>query len=276
MLKRKLNQVLSNKPQPAAPKPDFAAVQALRGKIKQWSELPLSQFCRTKPDFDAKHGLVYKLLRTSKDRLRDSTLCSHDSAFWLRNYQDSVSALWVIKLAGKDVGNVSRNQLMQWLRDRGETASMMEVYKWTKKWGFLDNNYTKTIISSPKTAEQARAIYKESKSLMSTKASKQALANKLLSELLNNSDLRKIDNPEKWAEDVFAVFKTFNKDLVTFQVMLGGMIKFQPLRRYHQEVWELATKQESANNIKIDKKLVETNERVMKLINSANKQNERN
>lgn len=269
MLKRKLNQVLLNKPQPAAPKPDFAAVQALREKIKDWSNLPLSQFCRTKPDFDAKHGLVYKLLRTSRERLRDSTLCCHDAAFWLRNYQDSVSALWVIKLAGKDAGSVSRNQLLQWLRDKGETANMMQVYKWTKKWGFPDTNHTQTIISSPKTAEEARSIYKESKSLMSTKASKQALANKLLSELLKNTDFRKIENPEKWAEDVYAVFKTFNKDLVTFQVMLGGMIRFQPLRRYHDEVWELAMKQQSANNIRVDKKLMETNDRVLKLIHAA-------
>lgn len=268
MLKRKLNQVLSNVPPPSPPKPDFSAQQALREKIKAWANLPLAQFCRTRPDFDAKHGLVYKLLRTSKERLKDSTLCSHDTAFWLRNYQNSVSALWVIKLAGKSAGSVSRNQLLQWLRDRGEMSNMLQVHKWTKKWGFVDSEHTMTILASPTSVEEARIVYRESKTVIASKASRQALANKLLGELLKNTRKQPQENTE-WGSDVYKLFKTLNKDLLTFQIMLGGMIKHQPLRAYFDELWELALKQQTANNIKIDTKLEETRERVQKLIRAG-------
>lgn len=256
VLKRRLNRVLkfgdAILPEERTSRPDFGEIQSLRNQIKRQIGLPVAQFCRTKPEFDAKHGLVYKMLKTDVSRLKNSTLCSHDVSYWLRDHKHPTAALWIIRLAGPFYGSIPRNQLLQWLKTHEHEKTMLTVYKWTKKWGFKDTERTRAIVAWPRSIEEARELYRDSK--FETAEAKRIYGNKLLNEvtLLNSVE------PEKF----WAFFRTLNKDVITFQTMLGAMIKHSTLRPYRDELWQLAERQEKANNIVIDTKMRETFQRL--------------
>lgn len=256
VLRRRLNRVLKFEnaivPEERTSKPDFGEIQRLRAQIKRHIGLPVAQFCGTKPEFDAKHGLIYKLLKTNATRLKNSTLCSHDVAYWLRDHKHPTAALWIVRLAGPFYGSISRNQLLQWLKTHEHKKVMQTVYKWTKKWGFKDTERTRTIVACPKSVEEARELYKNSS--FETAQAKHIYGNQLLKEI---SLLDSIQPAEFW---VF--FRTLNKDVITFQIMLGAMIKHNALRAYRDEIWHLAERHEKAHNIVIDAKMKETYQRV--------------
>jgi len=254
MLKKKLNYVLEHGKLPTA-KPKITQEQIsqsnlMRSNVQNWLDMPLAQFLRTKPPFHAKHGMVYKLLKTSPQRLHDSTLCSHDVAFWLRDHKHPTAATWVLKLAGPTVGQVSRNQVLQWLQNSNRNKDKQLFYQWTRKWGFEDSSATKAIMADPSTVVEARELYK------GFNGDKQVYGNKLLDRLAR----RGVE-----AEGLYAFFRTLNKDVVTFQIMLSAMIQHAELRKYLAVVWELAERQNANNNIKIDDKLRETYDRVVRL-----------
>lgn len=259
MLKKKLNYVLEHGKlplsRPQVTQEQIDASNEMRQKVQDRMRLPLSQFLSTKVPFDAKHGMVYKILKTSPQRLRDSTLCSHDVAFWLKDHKHPTAAAWVLKLAGPQVGQVSRNQILQWLKDRNEQQTF---YRWTRKWGFEDTAVTKTIMASPSSVSEARGQYKE------FKGDKQVFGNKLLHTLSHSQNID--------ADEFYAFFRMLPKDVITFQIMLSSMVRHLELRQFLDSVWELAEKQERNNNIKIDDKLRETHTRVAKLAASHNRQ----
>lgn len=270
-LKKKLRVIVLGVPKNSkinSKRTDFTKDEEIRVLISDRIQLNLRDMFK-KPSFNDKHGLAYKLLKTDKKRLEDSTLCSHDVQRWLRDFKNPSAAVWVLKLAGPKTGSISRNQILQWLKSNGKISEMRMVYNWTKKWGFNDTEYTKNIIVSAKSVEEARALYKETQ--FSTKESKRVFGNQLLKQLI--SDSTKYGIPK---EDVFGFFKMLNKDIFTYQLMLAAMIKHSEYRVYRDQVWELIVKDEQANNIKIDTKLKDTNERVLKLISASKRSNRHN
>lgn len=230
---------------------DFSEDQKVRQLIKQRMSLDVPQFCSTKPEFDGRHGLVYKLLKSSPQRLRNGVLTTHDMMFWLRQGK-VVPALWIVKLAGPQIGQVPRNQLLQWLGENNEKKQIDTVLKWTKKWGIKDNARSAVIASDPKTVAEARSIYKDTKT---DKQSRQILGNSLLKKVIT------LD-----AEEVYAFYKSLNKDVRTFQIMFAGMFKNRGLTQYRDEIWETVNRHSKANNFAIDTKLKETYEATAKII----------
>lgn len=225
---------------------NFEENKELSNKIKAMFEQPLREFCRKKPEFDYKHGLVYKLLKTDPHRLRNGVLTSHDARYWLRDRQLVVPALWLIRLAGPLKGLVARNELLQWLYERGERRNMMAVYNWTKKWGFEDNEHTRTITTVAKSVADAREKYRTS--AVREARSRLILGNKLLKEVANDGDPR----------EVIAFYRSLNKDVITFQIMLGAMLKNRGLLKYCDDIWATAQSQAATGSIVIDEKLRET------------------
>lgn len=222
---------------------DFSADQKIRHSIKQRMSLPLQRFCSSKPDFDGRHGLVYKLLKSSPQRLKNGVLTSHDMMYWLRQ-KKVVPALWIVKLAGDQAGQVPRNQLLQWLVENNQKKEIDTVLKWTKKWGIKENARSMVITADPQTVAEARAIYR---SADTDAHSRQILGNSLLKKVI-----------EYDPDQIYSFYKSLNKDVRTFQIMFAGMIRNPGLKKYRDELWETAQRHSKANNIAIDSKLEET------------------
>ncbi|PRT55422.1 hypothetical protein B9G98_03042 [Wickerhamiella sorbophila] len=229
---------------------DFREDQKIRQQIKERMTLQLPLFCSSRPEFDGRHGLVYKLLKSSPQRLKNGVLTTHDMMFWLRQ-KKIVPALWIVKLAGPHVGQVPRNQLLQWLGENNEKRHIETVLKWTKKWGIKDNARSAVIASDPKTVAEARSIYKATGT---DKKSRQILGNALLKKVVTYN-----------ADEVYAFYKSLNKDVRTFQTMFAGMFKNPELMKYREEIWETVNRHSKANNLVIDSKLKETYEATAKL-----------
>lgn len=251
-LRTKLKQLVEGRLAEPAKRTDFSEDDAVRRKIKDFLTLPLLEFCRTKPDFDMRHGLVYKTLKTDQQRLRNGVLTAHDMNYWLRRNQP-VPALWVLRLAGKK-GRVARNQFLGWVSSQLGPKKAAAVLNWTKKWGLpADDPYAVTAVAHSTNVADARRQYAARHGLDAS--ARRVLGNTLLRDVASGGD----------ADEVFAFYKSLNKDVVTFQVMLGAMLKNPPLRRFRDEVWQTALRQEAANNIVIDDKLRETHAAIERL-----------
>lgn len=255
-IKRKLDatvRALKPAPRKSLAHSDYSALQELREAISRRLNSSVRDITKPAP-FDEKHGLVYKLLKTDRRRLKDSTLCSHDTVMWLRDFRNPAAAAWMLKLAGPDVGQVSRNQVLQWLRDNGRAQDMRMLYDWTKKWGFKDSDYTKNIVLNPKTVDEARELYKTTN--FAAKKSKKAFGNHLLKIVIQNGC------PPK---EVFGFFVTIPKDIITYQLMLAGMIELPALRVYRDQVGASLQKDIAAGNVRADDKLNQTYHRLRRL-----------
>ena len=245
-LKKSLRDLVNyGRPPKPAPRKNFSDDVPIREQIQARLELPLSKFCSTKPDFDGRHGLVYKMLKTDVNRVKNGVLTAHDMMAWLRQGKP-VPALWIVKLAGPKYGQIPRNQLLQWLRDNGREAEAASVLNWTKKWGIKQDSRALLLATNPKTVQEARIKYREADLPASDR---QKFSNALLQKVVGLDP-----------DEVFAFYKTLNKDIYTFQIMFAGMVKNKPLRKYRDQVWTTAQKHADAKNIVIDDKLRETYE----------------